>query len=461
MKLVYTIINGQVKCSDFTKDIPFALVFIQDGVYKIETFFSDDSFFDKNYYSRYYTLIGKTEKSFDIEIHGMLCSNVSSVNNKTIFTCDGFVKLIDNRNMANADLSEIKNKKDKIFLIEIEGLKTQFANCSEYEGYVHGNSQKISFNYGFDHTSCGMILNMEGFQGNWFHLVFHKSPENENIILDFTQSNGYCELYYENYLQFKDDLLSFLSFINGNKVQIRRELTGYFLSNTIDGFDSQTVYIYSQNTLSNTDYSDYVPINKHHSYSSVIFRDLFVHCFDKFCLLNKQFDFEALIFSINNSIQTAGLNERYYILITALEKIANENRKLTKKDSQLLYDANKFESIIKPRLIQTIKDFKSELKINDQVTYSFISKIGNLNNKEKTKSKIEELFNYAKIPLNDKVLKLINKERDVATHEGIVMGDTIEEKFKNYWKLDHILRDIILNLIGYKSYRKRKFDYLN
>lgn len=462
MQLVYTILSGHIKCADFIKEIPFALVFFEDGVYKIETFFSESYFFDDNRCKCYYTLIGKTEKSFDIEIRGMYCSHVSSVNNKTIFTSDGFVKLTDNRNMANADLSKIKNKKDKIFLIEIEGLKTHFADHSEYEGYKYGNSDKISFNHGFDHTSCGMILNIEGFQGNWFHLVFHKNFSNDNIILDFTQSKGYCELYYDDYLQFKNDLISFLSFINGNDVFIRKEFTGYFYSSGNNGYDAQIVYNYSRNTLYNNQQSDYIPIDKHHSYSSEIFNNLFVHCFDKFYHLNKLLDFNSLIFSLNSSIQTAGLNERYYILITALEKIGNEMLKSKLNGKQNLVDEKLFKKLVQPKLSNALAEIKGKINLENKNAFDILlSKIGALNGyRENTNDKLYKLFEYSGIPINDQVSNLIHVERNFAVHEGII-GNTTEEKFNNYWKLDHILRDIILNLIGYKSYRNRKFEYLN
>jgi phage tail sheath protein FI len=40
-----------------------------------------------------------------------------------------------------------------------------------------------------------------------------------------------------------------------------------------------------------------------------------------------------------------------------------------------------------------------------------------------------------------------------------IIGNDDSEQIKNYWKLDHVLRDIILNLIDYKGIRERKFDY--
>jgi len=90
----------------------------------------------------------------------------------------------------------------------------------------------------------------------------------------------------------------------------------------------------------------------------------------------------------------------------------------------------------------------------------FKSKIGNINksNKAETSQKLYELFTYSKIPINSEVENLIETERNQAVHEGVI-GMTEQDRIKNYWKLDHILRDIILNLIDYKSYRNYNYKY--
>lgn len=68
MKLSYTITSGYIKCNDDISEIPFALVFLQDGVYRVETFFKDKDFFERNKNNCAFSLIGKTEKGYDIEI---------------------------------------------------------------------------------------------------------------------------------------------------------------------------------------------------------------------------------------------------------------------------------------------------------------------------------------------------------------------------------------------------------
>lgn len=69
-----------------------------------------------------------------------------------------------------------------------------------------------------------------------------------------------------------------------------------------------------------------------------------------------------------------------------------------------------------------------------------------------------DLLEFGCIPINENVENLVTKERHTAVHNG-EFGLNETEMFINYQKLDHILRDLILNIIGYKSYRKSILEY--
>jgi hypothetical protein len=85
--------------------------------------------------------------------------------------------------------------------------------------------------------------------------------------------------------------------------------------------------------------------------------------------------------------------------------------------------------------------------------------ISNLNiNHTSTNKLLTNFLEYAKIPINKNIKNLIKSERNLAVHEGIV-GKSHEEMFQNYLKLDHMLRDCILNLIEYFSHRHRRYMY--
>lgn len=127
-----------------------------------------------------------------------------------------------------------------------------------------------------------------------------------------------------------------------------------------------------------------------------------------------------------------------------------------------LIDKQKFDFEIKPRLLDALKLFESAIKTESKSAYNNLkSKLGGLNKSNNdTNQLLNDFFVYAKIPINAAVTNLIEVERNLAVHEGII-GETEKERIENYWKLDHILRDCILNLIDYKSYRKRKVPYFS
>ncbi len=96
MKHVYTIISGYVEFGDKQCNIPFALVFQNDGVLYIESFFEDANFYESVQGLNYYRLIGKTEKGYDIECEGLFCVKYKSSNKKVNFICNKYIKLINN-----------------------------------------------------------------------------------------------------------------------------------------------------------------------------------------------------------------------------------------------------------------------------------------------------------------------------------------------------------------------------
>jgi len=460
MNLTYTITSGYIKCKEEICEIPFALVFYDNGNYRVETFFKDSEFFENHKDGHYFTLIGKTEKNYDIEIIGLAYTLYKTVNQKVEMNCHGHIKLSNNKK-DHFDKSETeKSYGDFIWFIEIEGMKTHFGDHTKLDKYRNSGKVKEFLNFDFDHTSCAMLINHPDFRGNYYHLIFSKNPKNDNIIIDFTHHEGYSQLYFNNYLQIRTDLINFLSFVNGSQVFVRRELTGHFFQEGAK--DSQIVYHYSRKRLTDFHCDDYIPIDNHHSYSKPIFSDLFIHCFDKYHQLNKQLDFNALVFSLNNSTKTAGLEERYFILITALEKISNNFSKLNNQERQTLIDKDKFDKHIKPRLFEALRPFEAEIKAENPSAYHNLkSKLGGINkSNDDTNQRLYEFLTYAKIPINEAVKHLVEIERHAAVHEGNI-GSTEKERIDNYWKLDHVLRDCILNLIGYKSYRKRKMPYFS
>jgi hypothetical protein len=461
MEHIYTILNGHVEIGKKQCNIPFALVFRNDGVLYVESFFQKADFYDSVKGLNYYKLIGKTEKGYDIECEGLFCTQYKYNNQKVNFICEKYIKLTNNQDEG----PQVENSvpiETPIYFSELEGLKMHFSDHTTTEQYQNSGKVDNPLNIDFDHTDCLFFFNHPDFLGNFYKIVFMKNADNNNILIDFSNSGGYSKLTNKKYQILKNDLLDFLSFINGGLVKVRKEFLGETLTikSANKGFDAQTVIIYSFKQMSEFDCNDYLPIDNNRSYTSEIFQKAFLSGFDKFYHLNKSLDFSGLTYSLN-STNNVGLDERYFILITALERISNNYSSNNSDISKHLIDDKYFKETLKLELKSLLATHKSEINKSNKSAWDIInSKIGNLNrrNNSETSQKLYELLNYACINVSKSVINLIEKERNVAVHEGVI-GTNDTERIKNYWKLDHVLRDIILNLIEYKGTRKRKYEY--
>ncbi len=457
MKNVYIIRSGKIWSGDLSTEVSFALVHSERGVYSVETFFLDASFYDAVQSRDSLAMIGKTENDIDIEIYGLSFSLYETANQKATLTSNQWLRLIDNRK-SEFDKAKPKDEtyEDPIFLVEIEGLKMRFGDHTEFKKLRDISDEHPLWDIEFDHTSCAMQINDPRIRGNVYHLLFYKSLESENIVLDFRFNKGYSRLTLKSWQIIKHDFMMFLAFINGGRLFIRKELCGKFYSqNSRQVLSSQETFIYSREELPIVKYSDYVPINEHHSYSDQIFGQVFLRCFDKYYHLNKTLDLNDVIFSLNNARTTQGLKERYYVMITAFEMVCNNFSKLKAPDARLI-DEEVFNGTIRPALLDVVNGMKD--KISPAAMEVFRSRLSNLNNRGDTSEKMLAFLEYSKIPLNENVRRFVDVERHKAVHEGSI-GKTTEEMVQNYWKLDHILRDCILNLVGYSSYRKKVFHY--
>lgn len=453
MEHSYTITKASLKGNEKQCELPFALVFKENSVFYLETFLEDNFFVDDDFSCRF-NLEGLTEKGYKIEIKDLTFMLFKHDNKKAKFVCRNYIKLTaPEKNFPKKD----NEKEDSIFFIEIEGFKTKFANHTEIKKYRQYGEVK-DFNVNFDHKICAMHIQIDGYEENYFHLVFSNAKSNGNILIDFTKNGGYGRLSYKHFLKFKRQFLGFLSLLNGGDVYIRRELTGEFYRT--DGSDSHIVYNYSFTQKSNYNTSDYVPINEHHSYSSSIFSQSFLNCFNNYYHEDLRLELSSIVSSINAAYSTAGIHEAYSILINALEKICSNFQKVVGEFEEYIVDNDIWEENIKSLLLETLESNKSLINSNNKNAFNiFKSKIGDINRrKNSTVQKMYDLFEYGCIPLNKNVESLVTKERHQAVHNG-VFGENSNEMFLNYKKLDYILRDLVLNIINYRSYRKAVYEY--
>lgn len=454
LNLKYTITEGTLSNENKKCVLPFALVFEENGVYFLETFLKE-GFFEDGDFSVSFNLNGITEKGFEIEIEDLTFTLFKHKTYKAKFMCRNYVKLTEKE--ENTLQEDSASKEHAILFIEIEGFNIKFADLTNTKN--HRYYGKIDeFNVNFDHTSCALYIQIEGYEENYFHLIFSKSKINNTIQIDFTKTDGYGLLTFDHYKVFKKQFLGFLSLLNGGNISVRRELTGDFYK--VDGSDSHIVYNYSFPENLNTHTSDYIPINKHHSYSSSIFRQTFMNCFDYFYHNDLKLELTSIVTAINTAHSTSGIHQAYSILINALEKLSSNYQKSNSIFEEGLIDDEIWERTVKESIMKVLDSNKSAINSTNKNAYGiFKSKIGELNRrKNSTVEKMYALFEFGCIPINENVKNLATKERHSAVHNG-VFGENSTEMIVNYHKLDHILRDLILNIIDYRSYRESVFEY--
>lgn len=454
MSLVYTITSGYLECQNEKVNIPFALVFLEDGIYRVEINLVDDSLYQKYKFSNYYKLVGVTEKKYEIEFEGLFLTEHKSYNSKIELRLEGSVNLV--KPDSNKCDNEEENYRERIWLVELENFKTSFANFTQIARSKDFSRVDSSFtNNILDHTETTLIIDNLKDNGNYFRVRIIQKMNSENLLFDFRDDEGHCKLYYDDYLSIKKDLISLLSFMNGAAVKIRKEYTGEFYGQSNTGYHSHKEINYSFLNKYNDNYNNYLQINYHHSYSDRIFWEIFNNCFSKFRHFNEMLDLDSLIFSLNISTQTTGLKERYFILITALEKIAKKYSDSITQEPGYFIDNEVFEKEIKAKLLDSVLPVK---QINKEAWNRMNSILSNLNRNTSSSKNLLEFLIFAKIPISASVKKMIKKERNSAVHEGNI-GNNNEEMWNNYLKLDHILRDVILNLMGYFGDRNRKGLY--
>jgi hypothetical protein len=435
---LYTITKGKLIEKEKECSFSFALVFEENGVYFLETFLEDD-FYEDGDFSKWFNLEGVTEKNYLIEIKDLTFTSFKHKNQKARFVCRNYIKLTKQERKLPEDEQD---KEQSIFFLELEGFKTAFSDYTDIKKQRrYGEIDKFN-GPNFDHTSCSMSIEMDGYEQNYFHLIFSKSNNSVNIQIDFTENGGYGRLTYNHYLDFRNQLISFLSFLNGGQVQIRKELTGDFYRT--DGSDAHIVYLYSYSKIENSNLSRYVLINDHHSYSSQIFQEAFFKCFNLYYQYDKSLELTSTVTSLNQAFTTSGIQQSYSIL----------------EVSENLIDNHIWNENIKPSLIEILDANKAKINSTNKNAFSiFKSKIGDINRrKNSTVEKMFDLLEFGSIPRNDNVENLVNQERHNAVHNGII-GDNPRDMYTNLQKLDHILRDLILNIIDYRKLRNPLYEY--
>jgi hypothetical protein len=467
MKEVYRIKNGEMTTQEKVIPIDFGLIFEEDGVFFFDFYIADsfdlDSFIeDDNSFHYEFAMKALTDENNLIEATELSLRNVSPYKSFIRTQSYGYIKHTEKpKNYGNDTLNEDEKDDDEksqtLFYLELEGLKMEYSDLTEMIKARGGKKIKDFDNFKRDHTNSTLIYNSVTKPGcNNFKFTFFQSENKDNISVELPnyQTDGTNVLYYDIYLEFKRELIYLLSFLNGAEVAVRKEFIGGFYR--IGKTDSQTVITYSFHTIKNKNYNDYIPLNSGFHKANHILSFVFMSCFDKYIEENNKLDLNSIIFYLNGTEQSKSIDEKFFVLIIAFERLAKKYVE-TLNNSDLLVMSEENYQPIKNELLEILRSHKS--KENEQAIKRLMPKIGELNKikRKSTEYKFLKILEYAGIDLTPEIENIINEVRHKAVHQG-EFGDG-NQGVKNYLVLDELLRDIILNLIGYKNARISRYRF--
>lgn len=336
--LEYTVVTGQLHQAEEATEISFALITEDDGLYRVEAFLIDGNFFKWGDAEELpvFWMTGTTEKGYEIEITDLFLSRYTPHHNKKIeFIAHGHVKLTKQEEPEPGPLPQIEKVRPRIWYVELEGLRIKHADYTRLHQERHTPRRNHIQAPRFDHTSCSMMLNQFSDNGNAFSFSIIGGLAESPALLDFTHKTN-STLYWDNYVKIRNNLVHFLSLLNGGKLAIRREYTGDSYRPSESQRWSQVMYVHSFRRLANSTTSDFLPINNHHSYTRRVFQRAMSSCFDEYCKLEEEFDLNNVVDALHDSIATSGIEERYYILVTLFEKLSSLLAKRTTSPEPLM-----------------------------------------------------------------------------------------------------------------------------
>lgn len=462
MEEAYRIKKGRIFNQEINIPFDFGIAILKDGIYFFE-FYINESYELTEHMKRdtkqdlFYTSFEMeclTEDNNKLSSFGLSTTQIAPAKSKLSMTCFGGVIFED------ISLEPITTKEEldaefrqPIYFVELEGLKMQFLDLTEIE-HFRGGVKVESFNSKRDHTDAQIIYNgSSNSPCNSFNLTFSQSQKKENnIILEF---NGDFPniLYYDVFNEFKEDFIELLSLLNGSEIRIRQEFIGRHFS--VGRFTSQKHITYSFKPIINERYNQYVPINNPFHKTDRIISKTFTTCFDKYIEWNKSLDFNSIIFYLNGAENANSIMEQFFIKMIAFERLATINYNNTSKTIGYIISEDQLKTVkdeISPIIEKHSKSFKFDFgKVN--------SRVGNLfkENTTRTEDKLYHLLKTASIEPDADTKVLIDQIRHAVIHEGKL--ENLNDTVKYCFLLDKILRDIILNLIGYDGPRKERRDW--
>lgn len=446
-KELYRIKKGKVFNEKVEIPFDFGIVFVEDGIISTDLYVAET--FDLN--ENEGTLTGDsvynanciTDEGNPIEIHGL--------DIKTIFFDKGLIDMVCFGSLHYTDKKTLpppgyKETDDTLHYLEIEGLEMEYCEATTHERNSRSQGNLGGTKYMWDRTTIGWSSNQ-----SLCHVDFSKNHENGNVIVKFDNSCGSIQTL-SNFRSLKRDFVSLLSFLSGAEINIRKECFGNYY--TEGKAEAEKGILYSFKKVVHNRHNHYIPLNDAIiNRSANILNKVMIGNFDKFREWNTKIDLTSIIYYLNGAVQTRTLEEQFFILIIAFERLTTIYAEQT-GPSEVFHPSSEDFGPIKQELFQVLDRHKGKF---GKYFGNAKSDIGNLNQVKRlsTKDKMYGILNDVGIEVSDDLVTLIDIVRHKAVHKGEI-GEN-NDGLKNTMLLNELIHEIILKLVNYQGPRRSYF----
>lgn len=429
--------------------IDFGIVYETDGVSTADLYINPSTSleaFDYHSVKGTVNINCETDDGINVQINRVFFNSIIPYKKLIKATCHDSIQITQEIYPKLPNESKIINY---LHYLVLEGLEMEFCETTTQER----TGRTKSFgprNLKWDFTKIGWYVEMSS-----YHLDFYKDHETGAVIVRVDHLVN-AKLTYERFLDLKHDFVSLLSFLNGAQISIRKECYGPYCDG--ERPTAQVDVIYSHKRIKNLRQNEYIVLNHHINRQHNLLNRVFHQNFEKFCEWNKKIDLNSIIFYLTGAIQNRSLEEQFFTLIIAFERLTalyakNQGAEIIQHPSKINFKP------VKEELFKVLDNHKS---VMEPYFVRAKSVIGGLNQVQRlsTKDKMYGILTDLKIDVTPEIASLIDTVRNDAVHEGQV-GNSSEEIWKNVFLLNELLHEIILRLIECWGYRNSTQLYGN
>jgi hypothetical protein len=445
-KEIYRITKGQLTSGQKQISIQFGLVFETAGFVTAELYFEESVNLTEimdavptgvTQGRQYLSARCQTDMGVTLELEGLDYLHINPSRCFMEMAC--YRRIVHQSNDLVLDGEEFLETEPKLFYLVLEGLEMEYCTATSQQKSSYTRTLGES-NIEWDYTSCGWHCNF-----SMYHTDYYKGNDGE-VIVEFTDEHPY--LTYDEFKELRYDYLSLLSFLNGAPVHIRKECYGAY--RRVGTPEAQIMNIYSFERKKSSRHNDYIPLNNFHNRSSNILNRVMVGNFNKFQEWNQKMDLSSIIHYLNGAAQSASLDERFFILIIAFERLTALYAELD-ATHHIFHPTKEDYKQIKEKLFAVLEEHRADFGEYFDRAKSVIGGL-NLVQRLSTKEKMYGILSDVGIEVTEDIANLIDEVRNEVVHKGDI-GQGIAG-YKNTFLLNDLLHEIILRLIDYSGPKK-------